>query len=262
MNRVMNSRSELDDERLKVLEKMIFYQLNKAKESILNGEMDYQEIKTGHMVEANRKVNIIRCGNRPFDNLKKVNDCRFVGCGTDENFKKLLLKSMNAVVENLNTGEHEATEMFIQWSGYALIRLDVYCYRCNFSSNEVVTNFKGAIGVIIIKRIINLIITDPRTLASKILDKVLNYPKKTTDIIINEVVTIINKIRSTANKLEYSMPTSYIQNIDIKCHLCCKFLHAYANPAKTCTRKTKRVKNKKRKKVKKQYRKRKYKKKK
>ena len=261
MNRVMNSRSELEDERLKVLEKMIFYQLNKAKESILNGEISYQEIKTGHMVEANRKVNILRRGNRPFDNLKKVNDCRFIGCGTDENFKKLLLKSMNPVVENLNTGEHEATEMFIQWSGYALIRFDVYCYRCNFSSNEVVKNFEGAIGVITIKRTINLIITDPQTLASKILDQVINYPKKTTDI-INEVVTIINKIRSTANRLEYSMPISCIHSIDNKCHLCCKFLRAYANPAKTCTRKTKRVKNKKRKQIKKQYRKRKYRKKK
>ena len=51
--------------------------------------MGYQEIKTGHKVEADRKVNIIRRGNRPFEYLKKVNDCRFVGCGrsTDENFK-------------------------------------------------------------------------------------------------------------------------------------------------------------------------------
>ena len=157
---------------------------------------------------------------------------------------------MNSVLENLNTGEHKATKMFIQWSGHGLIRFDVYCYRCNFYSNEVIKNFKGAIGVILIKRIINLTVTDPQLLASTIYNQIKSYPKITTDT-INEVVTIINTIRTTANKLEFIMSTSYIQNID---NFCCKLLHAYAE---RCTSKTKCVKNKKRKGIKKRQRKRK-----
>ena len=252
------------EERFKVLDKMVLYQLNKAKESILNGETGYQEIKTGLVVEVNRKVNIIRCSNKPFDNLNKANDCHFIGCaGADENLEKLLLKTMNSVLGNFNTGEHEATEMFIQWFGCALTRIDVYCYRCNFSSNEVVKNFEGAIGVIIMKRTINLIVTDPQILTSTIFHQVTKYPKKTTDI-INEVVTIINTISTTANKLEFIMSTSYIKNIGNKCRFCCKLLHEYAsaNPAKILTSKTKRVKNKKTRKRKKRQRKRKHRKKK
>ena len=247
----MDNQSELEYERLKVLEKMVFYQLNKAKESMLNGETGHQEIKTGLIVEVNRKVNIIRYRNKPFHNLNKVNDCRFIGrcAGADESLEKLLLKAMNSVLENLNIGEHEATEMFIQWLGCAIIRIDVYCYRCNFS-NEVVKNFEGVIGVIIMKRTINLIVTDPQILASTIFHQAAKYPKKTTDI-INEVVTIINTISTTANKLEFIMPTSYIQNIGNKCCFCCKLLHEYAsaNPAKRSTSKTKRVKNKKKRKI-------------
>ena len=118
--------------------------------------------------------------------------------------------------------------MFIHWSGYALIRYDVYCYRCNFSSNELVKTFEGAIGIIIIKRIINFIVTDTQILVSTIFQQVImmKYPKETTDT-INEVVTTINTISTTAKKLEFIIPTSYIQNIDNNCHLCCKLLHTY-----------------------------------
>ena len=223
---MMNIRSELEDERLNVLEKMIFYQLKKAKKSILNGETGYKKIKTGPVVEVTKKVNIIRRSN---DNqLNKVNNCHLFGCGADETLEKLLLKTMNSILENGSKGEREGTEMFIQWSGYALIRFDVYCYRCNFSSNELVKTFEGAIGVIIIKRIINLIVTDTQILASTIFQQVImmKYPKETTDI-INEVVTIINTISTNAKKLEFIVPTLYIQNIDNNCQLCCKLLHAY-----------------------------------
>lgn len=267
MNSQSRAQSEMEEPRLKILEKMVLYQLNKAKASILNGETGDQKIKTGHVVEVNQTVNIIRCSNRPFDDQNKVNDCRYIGCaGTDKNLEKLILRTMNSVLENFNIGEHEATEMFIQWFGCAIIRFDVYCYRCNFSSNEVVKNFEGAIGVIIMKRTINLIATNPQILASTIFHQVTRYqkPGKTTDI-INEVVTVINAISTTASKLEFIKSTSYKQTIHNKCHCCCKWLHEYAsaNPTTTCASKTKHVKNKKtRKKIRKRGRKRRHRKKK
>ena len=156
---------------------------------------------------------------------------------------------MNSVLENLKIGEHEATEMFIQRLGCAIIRIDVYCYHCNFS-NEVVKNFETVIDVIIMNRTINLIVNDPQILASTIFHQAAKYPKKTTDR-INEVVTIINTISTTANKLEFIIPTLYIQNIGNKCCFCCKLLHEYAsaNPAKRSTSKTKHAKNKKKRRI-------------
>ena len=111
----------------------------------------------------------------------------------------------------------------------------------------MVKNFEGAVGVIIMKRTINLIVTDPQILTSTIFHQVTKYPKKTTDI-INEVVTIINTISTTANKLEFIMSTSYIKNIGNKCRFCCKLLHEYAsaNPANMLSSKTKCVKTKRR----------------
>ena len=228
MNGTMNSHSELE-ERLKVLEKMILYQLDKAKKSILNGETGYQKIKSGPIVEVRRKVNIIRCCNGSLNNPNKVNNCCYFGYDADENLYELLQKTMNSVLENVNIGEHEGTEMFIQWSKYTLIRFDVYCYRCNFSSNKVVKDFEGAIGVIIIKRIIDLIVSDPQILVSTIFQQVImmGYQKKIADI-INEVVTIINTIGTTTNKLESIMPTSCIQNIDNTCRFCCTLLPYYS----------------------------------
>ena len=72
--------------------------------------------------------------------------------------------SVETVLGNDSMGEHEGFNMLIQWSDNALLRLDAFCYRWNFSSNEIIKDVQGASGVIVMKRVINMTKTDPQVL--------------------------------------------------------------------------------------------------
>ena len=54
--------------------------------------------------------------------------------------------------------------MFIVWTDNALLRLDAYFYRWNFTSSQVITNVEGVSGVVMMKRVIDITKTDPQVL--------------------------------------------------------------------------------------------------
>ena len=78
--------------------------------------------------------------------------------------EKLLLGGVETILGNATMGEHEDTSMYIVWSNNALLRLDLYLYRWNFSSKEVIQDVEGVTGVLAMTRVINLTKTDPQVL--------------------------------------------------------------------------------------------------
>ena len=110
-------------------------------------------------------------------------------------FAKIIKGGVDAVLGNSSMGQHEGTNMFIVWTDNALLRLDAYFYRWNFTSSQVITDVEGASGVIMMKRVIDLTKTDPQVLTwaisrqAQLLDK-----EEETSEMIDKAISIITKV--------------------------------------------------------------------
>ena len=188
-------------ERLNVLEKMVENHLEGAKASILNGERGDQEIHTGTIVEFNKQVNI-KLSSKPSDDLEDAIN-NFFGGNISGGFKDLVKVAVQAVLGNSSMGEHQVTNMFIQWSDNAIIRMDSYCYRWNFSSNEVIKDVEGAVGVIIMSRVIDLTKTDVQVLTWAISRQArhLGNPDQAGQM-IDDAVSVIEKVATLQQKVK------------------------------------------------------------
>lgn len=193
-------------ERLNVLEKMVNYHLDSAINSMLNGKRGDQQIHSGTVVECTKQMNV-QLSVKESDKLEDAID-KFFGGEVKEGFKSLVTGATDAVLGNTSMGEHEGENMFIQWSDNALLRLDAYYYRWNFSSHEIIQNVEGVIGVVVMKRVIDLTKTDPQVLTwaiSRQAKKTSVNEEEATEM-IDEAVTIIKKVSSLQEVLK-SMQT-------------------------------------------------------
>ena len=68
------------------------------------------------------------------------------------------------VLGNTSMGEHETSDMLIVWTNNSLLRVDVYYYRWNFSTHNIINNTQVVLGVLAVKRVIDLTETDPQVL--------------------------------------------------------------------------------------------------
>jgi len=201
-NPISKIRSELDqsdaekakmEERMNILEKMLKSHLEVAKTSMINGTRFDQEIDTGTIVEYSQQENISISGKASPGLEDAIKD--FFGGDVLGGFEKVISVAVDAVLGNASMGEHEGTNMFIQWSDNALLRLDAYYYRWNFSSDEIIQNVEGASGAVVVKRVINLVNTDPQVLTWAISRQadLLGKPDEAAKM-IEDAVAIIKKV--------------------------------------------------------------------
>ena len=181
-------------ERLNILEKMVNYVLDNAKIDKLYGDRGNQEIQTGTVVEYSKQVNITLC-NKPNDDLDTAIKS-FFGKSIEEGFEKVVTAAVDAVLGNSSMGEHEGSNMFIQWSDNALLRLDAYYYRWNFSSDEIIKNIEGVSGVLVMKRVINLAETDPQVLTWAISRQASLLGSKNASDMIDSAAAVIRKVNA------------------------------------------------------------------
>ena len=107
--------------------------------------------------------------------------------------EKLLLGAVGSILGNANMGEHEDTSMHIVWSDNALLRMDSYIYRWNFTSNEVIQHAEGVTGVITVMRVIDLVKTDPQVLTWAI-SRQAQYVGEDADHMIDKAIVVIKKV--------------------------------------------------------------------
>ena len=189
-------------ERLNILEKMVNYLLDNAKIDKLYGDKGNQEIQTGTVVECSKQVNIA-LSNGPNDDLDTAIKS-FFGRSIEEGFEKIITAAVDAVLGNTSMGEHEGSKMFIQWSDNALLRLDAYYYRWNFSSNEIIMGVEGVSGVLVMKRVINLAETDPQVLTWAISRQASVLGSKDATDMIDGAAAIIQKVNTLQSAINSS----------------------------------------------------------
>ena len=151
------------EERLQILEKMVQGNLDKQQATIIAGQRGDQEIHSGTVVQAFKQVNIVmeeKTSTDLEDAIKEFFEGSFM-----TGFSKLVSMSVKTVLGNTSMGEYQSSSMLIVWTDNALIRCDTYCYRWNFSTAGVIEQVEGAVGVLMIQRVIDISKTDPQVLS-------------------------------------------------------------------------------------------------
>ena len=202
------------EERLNLLEMMVTSRLDIAKQNILNGGRNDQQIHAGTIVEHTQQVNVTLSNKTSPDLQDAITD--FLGATKDSvlsGFANIIKGGVDAVLGNSSMGQHEGTNMFIVWTDNALLRLDAYFYRWNFTSSQVITDVEGASGVIMMKRVIDLTKTDPQVLTWAI-SRQAQFLEKKEDAgkMIDKAIAIIKKVDVLQDCLRVIQPIEEDQN--------------------------------------------------
>ena len=92
-------------------------------------------------------------------------------------------------------GEHETT--FV-WSDNAILRCDAYYYRWNFSAKGVIVEAEGVVGVLLLKRVIDITKTDPQVLTHAITEHA-NRQGMTKQETLQEIDAAVELIRKVVS---------------------------------------------------------------
>ena len=181
-------------QRLEILEKMVNGRLQNEKTHILSGERNDQEIHTGTIVAIQKQINITQSekeSQKISDSIKDFFSGDWMG-GLEE----IVELGAEAVLGNDTMGEYETSDMFVIWSSNALLRCDAYYYRWNFVAKGVIDEAEGVVGVLLVKRVVDLTKVDPQVLTWAISEQA-NRQKLTaeeTDEMIKSALHVISNV--------------------------------------------------------------------
>ena len=181
------------EERMQILERMVASHLDKVHNLVINGERGDQEIHSGTVVEQFKQVNL-KMSSKASPELESAID-DILGGSFLKGFGKLIGVGIKAVLGNEAMGEYESSSMLIVWNSNALLRCDMYCYRWNFSSQGVIDQVEGAVGILMVHRVVDITKTDPQVLTWAISRQasLLGDESDATDM-IDEAMVVIKKV--------------------------------------------------------------------
>ncbi len=192
------------EERLQLLEKMIKGQLSNAKQNILAGERNDQEIHSGVVVEELQHITIVD-STKPQPIESAIDD--FFAGHFMKGLGALVKSAVDTVLGNGSIGEYESSEMFIVWNNNALLRYDLYTYRWNFSAKGVIQDIDGVTGAYMVKRIIDLEKTDPQVLTWAI-SRQAALAKEDPNSMIDSALKVLEKVIDFQMKVKTAEATS------------------------------------------------------
>lgn len=130
------------------------------------------------------------------ESIKSLFDGKF-----KDGIQKLVIAAIQAVLGNSSMGEHEGNSMFIVWSNNALMRLDTYYYRWNFSSAGIIQGVEGVTGVIVMARIVDIGQTDPQVLTWAI-SKQASATNESAFDLLGEFITTIERVNDVQQAVQ------------------------------------------------------------
>ena len=127
--------------------------------------------------------------------------------GEDEvkqGFQKLIKTALDTLIGNTAMGEHEEKMFFIYPENFAIVRVDVKCYKYCFSSSGVIANTENVFCYTMAKSIVD------HTKVS--IDELLYM---VTEMIgadkLDEVEKFVEKLKKIWNMLENKAPNDVLQ---------------------------------------------------
>ena len=194
------NRREIE-QRIQILEKMVTAHLNNEKTKIFQGVRGDEEIHSGTVVSEHQQVNLVET-KKPSQSLEDAISDFFSG-DLIGGLKDIVELGAKAVLGNASMGEYETSDMFIVWSENALLRCDAYYYRWNFVSNGVIDQTEGAVGVYVVKRVIDMTKTDPQVLTWAITNTASRTnPPVDSNKLIDDALKVLEKVAVFQAKLK------------------------------------------------------------
>ena len=172
-------------EKLAMLEKMAHAQLASQVNTILHGSTDDEEIHKGKVVAKHQQI-YCDASSKPDQVESAIKD--FFDGDLLDGAKELILAGVDELLGNNSIGENATEDMLILWESNALLRVDVYYWKWNFSQKGVVDVAQNILAMYCVKRVINPSEVDPNILVWAITrmcvkkgmenDEALDYIKK------------------------------------------------------------------------------------
>ena len=181
---------------MQLLEKMVNGRLQNVTTDILTGSRNDQRIDTGTIVEIHKQINITQSSTESQKIGEAIHD--FFSGNWMGGLEKIIELGAAAVLGNNSMGEYETTDMFIVWTNNALVRCDAYYYRWNFVSQGVIDGAEGVVGVLLVKRVVDLTKTDPQVLTWAISKQAIKQglAEDKIESIIDSAMKVIRKVVS------------------------------------------------------------------
>jgi hypothetical protein len=188
-------------EQMDILEKMIHGKLDNEKTKIIMGERNDQEIHSGVIVQMHRQINITESDKESQEISDAIGD--FFSGELIQGMEKLVQLGAESVLGNDAMGEYETSDMLIVWSDNSLLRCDAYYYRWNFVAKGVIAEAEGVLGVLLIKRVVDLTKTDPQVLLWAISNQASRQgmEKNEVDKLVDSAIEAIGKVAELQKKV-------------------------------------------------------------
>ena len=179
-------------EQLKMLVTLAKSRLRAIEHEVLNGRRGDQQIHAGTVIEMERYMSVNTTEYSDIGEEAGNMIQSFVDGKIMEGVKALLVKGANVIFGNKTAGETENSQMLILWEHGALIRMDVYHWKYQFSSNSIMKCTDSIYAAFAMKRVVKIgevrtpVLVYCITCAAKIVGKneedAEEYAKKAVDI--------------------------------------------------------------------------------
>jgi len=189
-------------EQLAMLEKMALAQLESKKEIILHGSTDDEEIHKGKVVARHQQVRV-DASSKPEQVESAIKD--FFDGDLLDGAKALILAGADELLGNFSVGENETEDMLILWESNALLRVDVYYWKWNFSSKGVVDVAQNVFAMYCVKRVINPAEVEPNILIWAI-TRMCVKKGQTNEEALDYVKQIMEKIKEVKEYIDWKPP--------------------------------------------------------
>ena len=187
-------KAELE-ERLSFLHKAALSHLEVKKNEILAGSDNDLKIHGGTDVEEYMKIrlNVSTNEKQLTDAIGDIFSGKIL-----EGIKKVVVDATESILGNGATGEVEEQDYEIVWYNNALVRIDFYLWRYNFSSKGVIQDVENVLAYYAVKRVLDWDKVDPQVVTYCMSNLGLEKDEILKEI--DTAVQIRDKIRSGSVK--------------------------------------------------------------
>ena len=194
-------------ERLKMLVKMAKEHLMIVEQNVLSGRQGDQQIRAGTVVELERYYSVDAKENSEIGPEAGKMIESFVSGEIMDGVKTILIRGANILFGSKSAGESEYSQMLILWEYDTLVRIDVYHWKYQFTSSEVMNCVESIYAAFAMKRVVDVAKVRSAVLVYSISRAADSYEE---DIDVKEIITKALELHKEAKKIkaQYAPPAA------------------------------------------------------
>jgi len=180
---------------------------------MLNGRHGDQQVRAGTVVELEKyySVNVTETSDIGDEAGKMIES--FVSGEIVDGVKSILTRGANIVFGNKSAGETEYSQMLVVWEHGTLVRIDVYHWKYQFSSNRIMKTGESIYAVLGMKRVVDIGQVRSPVLVYSIARAAESIGKKEGVVdLVNQAKLLHNEAKILKNAVEVKKKTESASN--------------------------------------------------